>query len=91
MTIATETTLRALRRAAAPALLAACLAAGPALAQTTVIQQEPSVERSETKIKEKNNGDVVVKQKDHEDGDTMKSKTIIKDGGDTSKTTTVVR
>lgn len=89
MAFKTENLVRNFRRAGPPALLAACLAVGPAFAQTTVVTQEPSVEKTETKIKEKNNGDVVVKQKEKSDDVTVKTKTKIDD--DSSKTTTVVR
>ena len=92
MSINTDKLVRNLRRVGPPAALAACLAIGPAFAQsTTVTTTEPSVERTETKIKEKKNGDVVVKQKSHDDGDTVKSKTTIRDDEPSTTTTTTVR
>lgn len=79
------------RRAGPPALLAACLAIGPAFAQsstTTIRTGEPTTETTKTKIKEKH-GDTVVKQKTmSDDVDTTvktKSKTTVDDGSTTVK------
>lgn len=83
---------RRFRRAGPPALLAACLAAGPAYAQSSTVTttDEPSVETTKTKVKEKPNGDVVVKEKKtSSDGDvTVKQRTTV-DEPSTTTTTTV--
>jgi len=78
------------RRAGSPALLAACLAAGPAFAQTTVTTTTP-VESSTTKttVKEKRNGDVVIKENQHDGDAKVKSKTVIDEDGDTKTKTTI--
>lgn len=83
------------RRAGSPALLAACLAAGfsaaPALAQssTTATTDNPSVETSKTTIKEKRDGDVVVKEKrTSDDADvTVKQRTTVDQPSSTTTTT----
>lgn len=78
-TIETRSLVSQFRRAGPPALLAACLAIGPAFAQssTTVVTPDSSTETTKTKIKEKSNGDTVVKQKSTSDDSdvTVKSKT----------------
>jgi hypothetical protein len=79
-----------IRRAGPVAVIAACLAAGPAFAQTTVIttdKDKPAT--STTKVKEQKDGDVVIKSKEKDRGDTMKSTTTIQNDGDVKTKTTV--
>lgn len=79
-----------IRRVGPVAVLAACLVAGPAVAQTTVITNDSGkADTSKTKIKEEKDGDIVIKSKEKDRGDTVKTKTTIQDDGDVKSKTTV--